>query len=308
MKNEPRNIAESVANRLKNKAKGAGLDYNAVLLLYMQERFLYRLSQSPYRNQFILKGGLLLLTLDNEKSRPTRDIDLLARQINNKIDVIYKAMKEICLITSLDGISYRLDSLSITEIIENAFYMGIRIEIMCNLGKIRNRLQIDLGFGDAVVPEPVEIAFPVLLDTTEIPIINTYSLDSVIAEKFEAMIKLSIINSRMKDFFDIYRLSKTHDFAGSVLKEAISQTFKNRKTDMPSEPIIFKEEFRMSSEKQKEWTVFRARLHNPDVPQEFSAVMEQLYLFVTPVYQSIVSNQEFSKLWIASENQWRGNG
>jgi hypothetical protein len=111
----------------------------------------------------------------------------------------------------------------------------------------------------------------------------------------------------MKDFFDIYRLSKTRDFAGSVLKEAIGQTFKNRKTDMPSEPSIFKEEFRMSSEKQKEWAAFRARLHNPDVPQEFSAVMEQLYLFLAPVYQSIVSNQEFSKLWIASENHWRGN-
>lgn len=157
MKSEPKNKAESIANRLKDKSKEAGMDYNAILLLYMQERFLYRLSQSQYRDRFILKGGLLLLTLDNDKSRPTRDIDLLARQISNQVDVIYKAIKEICLIGSQDGISYRLDSLTVTEIIEKAFYSGIRIEIVCNLGKIRNRLQIDLGFGDALFPKPVEM-------------------------------------------------------------------------------------------------------------------------------------------------------
>jgi hypothetical protein len=278
VKNEPKNMAESVANRLKDKSREAGMDYNAILLL--------------------------ILTLDYDKSRPTRDIDLLARHISNQVDVIEGAMKEICSIVSHDGISYRLDSLTVTEIIEKALYTGIRIEIVCNLGKIRNRLQIDLGFGDAVVPEPIEMEFPVLIDTTEIPIIITYSLDSVIAEKFEAMIKLSIINSRMKDFFDIYRLSQTQDFVGSILKEAIRQTFRNRDTGMLPEPSIFKEEFRKSSEKQKEWNAFRSRLHNPDVPNDFSEVMEQLYIFLVPVYQSIINDKEYIKLWIALENQW----
>lgn len=111
----------------------------------------------------------------------------------------------------------------------------------------------------------------------------------------------------MKDFFDIYRLSKTRDFTGIILKEAIVQTFKNRETIMPSEPSIFKEEFWTSSEKQKEWAAFRSRLHNPDAPQKFSAVMEQLYIFLAPVYQSIISDQVYLKSWVASENHWNGS-
>lgn len=118
------------------------------------------------------------------------------------------------------------------------------------------------------------------------------------------MVKLSIINSRMKDFFDIYRLTKTRDFIGSILKEAIGQTFKNRKTDMPSEPSIFKEEFRRSTEKQKECIAFLSRLQSPDIPQDFAAVMEQLYIFLAPIYHSIINDKEYLKLWIACENQW----
>jgi len=227
---EIKNKPASIQARLKNIAKENGIDYNSILILYMQERFLYRLSISPFVDNFLLKGGMLLFCIDKFATRPTLDMDFLALKIQNQRENLIKIVSDIARIQCDDGLFFRTEDITIETILEHGLYRGGRAAITCTLGNVRNRLRMDIGFGDVVVPKPAEIDFPVLLETEEIPVIKAYSLESSIAEKFEAMIKLSLLNSRMKDFYDIYALSKRKHFEGRVLQEAIFQTFQRRKT------------------------------------------------------------------------------
>lgn len=298
-----RNKAASVAARLKNIARENGIDYNAILLLYMQERFLYRLSVSPYADNFILKGGLLLFSIDRLKSRPTVDMDFLAWNIPNYLDHIHRVVSAVSGLSCDDGLSFRLEDLAVEDIVEHGTYRGVRAGITCFLGKSWKRLSIDIGFGDAVVPGPTDIMYPVLLDTEPPPLIKAYSLESVIAEKFEAMIKLSFINSRMKDFYDIYTLSRRHEFEGLVLQEAILETFRRRGTPYEGDLVIFRGEFINSPDKQREWGNYLRRIKG-EAPSSFIDAMLQIKSFLGPIFESICNEKEFFPHWNSESNHW----
>ncbi|KJS16159.1 MAG: hypothetical protein VR69_10485 [Peptococcaceae bacterium BRH_c4b] len=303
---EIKNKPASVQAKLKKIAKENGIDYNSILILYMQERFLYRLSVSPFADNFLLKGGLLLFCIDKFNTRPTVDMDFLAYKIQNRRENLIKIISEIGRTRCGDGLFFRTDDITIETILEHGLYRGVRAGITCTLGNVRNRLRIDIGFGDVVIPKPAEIVFPILLETEEIPVIKAYSLESSIAEKFEAMIKLSFLNSRMKDFYDIYTLSKRKTFEGRVLQEAIFQTFQRRKTPFERNQPIFQELFINSDEKQREWSNFEKRIRVIS-PKLFKDVMNQIKAFLQPIFESICNEEEFFLYWDPTKNQWLKN-
>jgi len=213
MKKEIKNKEVSVKAKLLNIARLQKVDFDSLLLRYMQERFLSRLAASSYADKFVLKGGLLLVSFDIPVLRPTKDMDFLANKIKRDGPRIAHIMAEICALSEDDGIRFDPKSVTWEAIHEDADYEGIRVKISSVLGKARKILQIDLGFGDIIRPGIVDITFPAILEDVG-PKVKAYSAESVISEKFEAMIKLSLVNSRMKDFYDVHALSLSRRFDG----------------------------------------------------------------------------------------------
>ncbi|KAF6509686.1 Abortive infection protein AbiGII [Geobacillus stearothermophilus] len=298
-----KNIPASVGERLKNIAKQSGKTFDFILLLYFQERLLYRLSISHYRDQFVLKGGLFLFSLTQFKSRPTKDIDFLARQISNDIQYIKTAFESICaLATEEDGVEFDVKGITAERIKEGADYEGIRIKIPAALGKIKKQLQLDIGFGDVVIPKPQEMQYPTLLNMKP-PEIRVYSTYSVIAEKFEAMISLSVVNSRMKDFYDVFMLLSTENFDGRVLWEAIFETFQRRRTNLEKEHPVFSPSFAEDESRNKQWKAFLQRTGIKEDLQ-FPFVMEKIRDFLFPVYESILKENEYWKMWNSRALKW----
>ena len=230
--------ADSIKALLRNLAIRNGKPFEYVLTHYFIERVLYRLSVSPYAAHFVLKGGLLLQAVLEQQARATRDIDLLAEQLSNQTDDLRRIFKEICSIEADDGISFDIDSIQAEPITQNADYHGVSLSFFAYLDRTRERIHIDVGFGDTVIPNPNTMTYPSLLNTDAI-VIRTYSLESIISEKFHAMVDLSFANSRMKDFYDIVMLACHNSFEGPVLQHAIQATFKTRSTDMPLLPAAF---------------------------------------------------------------------
>jgi len=298
-----KNIPASVSERLKNIAKSSGKAFDTVLLLYFQERFLYRLSISDYRDKFILKGGLFLFSQTQFKARPTKDVDFLARQIANDLGILRELFITICSIdVPADGIVFQLDEMTTERIKEDADYEGVRIKVTAFLGRMRKNLQFDIGFGDVVVPKPQLINYPVLLDMA-VPQVQAYSKESVISEKFEAMIALSAMNSRMKDFFDIYTLLTTNDFDGRILYEAVFETIQRRGTALEREHPLFQAKFADDDSRIKQWTAFVRRL-GIEEPLAFQDMMTCLVDFLKPVYQSILNEKEFFGHWSCTDRTW----
>ncbi len=251
-----KNTAASVKEKLLNLAHKGGRIFDSILTQYFQERLLYRLSISRYREQFVLKGALLFVSYEIAGTRPTKDIDLLARSTSNETESIVKKIKEILQITCEDGVTFNSEGISIEKINKDADYAGARITLSATLEKAEKNIQIDMGFGDVIVSGPVLIEYPVLLEQNPRPEIYVYSLSSAISEKLEAVAKLGFLNSRMKDFYDIAFLSKTNLLKMSDLYEAITRTFENRKTLIGSLDIVFSDDFAASRENQEKWSVF----------------------------------------------------
>lgn len=269
----------------------------------MIERLLYRISISDYSNSFVLKGGLLLYTILDEKARVTKDIALLAIQLTNTLDNITDKFKEICSIEIDDAIVFDIDSINAQRINENSDYKGVRIKITAYIEKSRKVLQFDIGFGDIVIPQPVDIEYPSLLDM-ERPKLKAYSLYSVISEKFEAMIYLADTNSRMKDFYDIYSLAHQFDFNGEILIKAISETFKRRKTPLSPDPIVFSNEFEVDGSKHVQWNAFTRRIQS-DFDITFDTIIDTLRVFLQPVYNAILEEIKFEYHWDYQESCWK---
>ena len=269
--------------------------------LYIQERLLLRLSLSKYKNKFLLKGGLLLYSMTEFKGRPTKDIDFLAKNIPNDLDSIESAFKEICSMDIYDGVDFDLENINIQRIKEDADYEGVRIKTVAYIGRARVYLQIDIGFGDVIIPKPIKIQYPVLLNF-ESPKINAYSFDSVIAEKFEAMISLSVLNSRMKDFYDIYMLLNERKFDGRILQEAIFETFQKRATILEKDLIIFTDDFMKDDNSNKQWNLFLKRIGKNNL--EFEEVMTELKTFIKPIYDAILKEEEFLQQWNCHKRCW----
>jgi predicted nucleotidyltransferase component of viral defense system len=299
-----KNIAHSVKVRLQNEAARMKISFNQVLLLYMQERLLYRLSKSEQRERFVLKGGLLLFGVYGLTARPTQDIDFLGRLPNNEMEMI-RAFQEIAVVTCPeDGLVFDPDALEIETIQAEMEYPGWRISIIGRLGKAVIKLKLDIGFGDALVPEPRRMDFPTLLEGTPVPEIVCYCMETVIAEKLHAMVRHEYTNSRMKDFFDIYLLSGEFDFDGRTLQEAIHQVFVRRNTTIQSELFLFTDDFSGDSVKRNQWAIFMARSLIGVEPIPFPQAMAAIKVFLHPVWEAIRTGAEFSKDWTAGGQKW----
>lgn len=289
--------------RLLNKARATERPFAELLQYFAMERFLYRLSKSVYSGNFILKGALMLSVWDAPRTRPTMDIDMLG-QINNDINSIISFTRDVCLQeVEPDGIIFDPDSVTAENIREDADYEGIRVRFKGSLDTARFSMQLDIGFGDVVIPKADVFDFPVLLDLPS-PHLHGYSKESTIAEKFEAMVKLGIINSRMKDFFDIWMLSRQFDFDGSTLAKAIEQTFSTRATEFKPKPIPLTNSFAEDITKSAQWRGFIRNIRITNVPQEFKEIVSAVASFLMPIAESLAGNRPFKDVWKAP-GPWR---
>ena len=277
--------ANSIKKRLKNIAVKQNKQFDYLLMLYMVERFLYRISVSDYSDLFILKGGLLLYTILEDKGRVTKDIDFLALNKNNSQDEIVKVFNDLCMIECDDALIFDSESIGAQIIREGAAYEGIRVKLTAYLDNSRKVLQFDIGFGDVVVPHPVVLEYPVLLDMAR-PKLKVYSLESIIAEKFEAMIYLADINSRMKDFYDIYYILGKFNISNARLYQAIKETFKRRKTPMMETPVVLSGDHKFIDNKQIQWNAFLKRIQS-EMDVEFSDIIERIIEILGPIYKKI---------------------
>ena len=292
------NTAASVHQRLLNKAKENARPFNELLQHYASERFIFRLSRSPYADRFILKGALMLSAWSGPESRPTMDIDLLGR-IDNSLSVIKGVMKEICeFAVKDDGMTFDAETVTATRIVEIADYEGVRVRFRGNLGNARVSLQVDIGFGDIVVPRPRKVAYPVLLDFPA-PELNGYTMESTIAEKFHAMVRLGVLNSRLKDFYDIWMLSRAFDFDGELLAEAVQKTFDARNTPINADPVVFDTSFAKDADKHIQWQGFISKVRIAGAPETFEEVATAIKAFLEPLSVAMAKRQIFSKTWVA---------
>ncbi|MEX1030015.1 MAG: nucleotidyl transferase AbiEii/AbiGii toxin family protein, partial [Paenibacillaceae bacterium] len=248
-------------------------------------------------------NNLRYLNSHNFQTRPTKDIDFLARQISNDMDHLKDAFKQVSQISnSMDGVIFDEENITAERITEDADYQGVRIKIRASLGRMRKQLQFDIGFGDVIVPKPRTIDYPVLLNM-DIPILKAYSIESVIAEKFEAMITLSIVNSRMKDFYDIYILSTRHNFDGRVLQEGVFETLSRRGTIIERSHVMFTHAFAQDPSRGSQWVAFLNRTRLDSIP--FETIMNHIRTFLQPVYEAILEEDELLKTWVYSDKEWQ---
>lgn len=304
MERKIKNKAASVRARLMNIARSEKIDFDSLLLRYFQERFLYRLAISKFSNRLILKGGLLLICLEMPVSRPTKDIDFLAEKLKNDLIELKHVFEAVAIIPSDDGVNFISSSITSERIKEDADYEGIRLKIDAVLGQARKKIQMDIGFGDIITPKAIQVNFPSLLEDKPAKI-KAYSIESVVSEKFEAMIKLAMVNSRMKDFYDICSLSISHNFDGAKLKKAIENTFKRRKTPIPDDPVIFRQEFQKDKDREIQWSAFLRKSRIQDANQTFSVVMDRITAFLRPMVLSIKENTRTNKTWTAKSGIWK---
>ncbi|WP_045826223.1 nucleotidyl transferase AbiEii/AbiGii toxin family protein [Teredinibacter turnerae] len=301
-----KNIAASVRQKLLNRARSDKRPFAELLQYYAMERFLYRLSQSTHSKHFILKGALMLRVWESPLSskimgRPTMDIDMLGKTSNDEANIVSQITEILNLAVEPDGLDFDVDSIQSERIKEDADYQGVRIRFRGTLDSARINMQIDIGFGDIVHPCPEECDLPTMLDFTA-PRLLCYSRESAIEEKFESMVKLGVLNSRMKDFYDIWLLSRQFNFNGSQLAQAIQLTFKQRGTALSDNIVAFQAPF--IEEKQVQWAAFCRRINQEHLPNDFSDIVAQVTSFLAPTIEAARSGQPFVKNWTAA-NEWR---
>ena len=301
-----KNVAHSIFQRLLNRAKASNEDFNLLLSRYGMERFLYRLSVSSHHDRFILKGASLFLVWKGQNYRVTRDADFLAfghPDIGNLTGIFQNICGIDC---EIDGMIYNTDSLKVAEIREGQEYDGIRITLAGLLYTARIPLQIDIGFGDVITPAPEDIEYPTLFDAP-IPKLRAYPRYTLVAEKLEAVVKLGLANSRMKDFYDIWLLSTLSFFEGNVLRTAIINTFNRRKTSLPDGiPFAFTSNFYEDTQKQMQWNAFIRKAKPKVQVDNLSTVIEVISRFLLPVIDSLKSDSNFDSKWLP-EQGWRPN-
>ena len=291
-------IAASVRQRLLNKAREAGRPFSELLQYFAMERFLYRLSRSVHADKFVLKGALMFNAWQAPVTRPTMDIDLLGIT-DNSVDAIVAIAKEICLQeVEPDGLVFDPDSLGGERIVEDADYGGVRVRFRGTLGTARVTMQLDIGFGDVVVPKPETADYPTILDLP-VPRLRGYSRESAVAEKFEAMVVLGVLNSRVKDFFDIWLLSRQFDFDGETLALAIERTFTTRGTAISGDPVALTEDFAKEASRQTQWRGFVRKNRLLDAPADFSAIVEAIAIFLGPLAKALAVGEDFQGSWKA---------
>ncbi|MGN1285214.1 MAG: nucleotidyl transferase AbiEii/AbiGii toxin family protein [Bradyrhizobium sp.] len=297
MKDEPANLPASILARLRNVARERRADPQLILRRYAIERLLFRLSRSPWRDKFILKGAMLYTAWWNDPFRPTQDLDLLGFG-DPAIAAITDAFRAICQEDGDgDGLVFDAEGFLAEAIREDQDYGGVRVRTQALLGKSRLPVQIDIGFGDAVTPAPEELEFPPLLDAHG-PRLRTYPKETVVAEKLQAIIALGQANSRMKDFYDLLVLSRLLAFDGALLVSAIAATFARRGTELPiGTPHGLSASFAGDAEKVRQWRAFATRetllLDAPDL----SATVVEIAAFVLPLLEAAAGRRNGPGRW-----------
>jgi predicted nucleotidyltransferase component of viral defense system len=291
-------LPSSIHQRLLNLSKQEEQDYQFVLTRFALERFLYRLSKSPFSKQFILKGAMLFSIWTGKSHRPTKDLDLLGYCDDNRETLIALIEKISTTEVEPDGLIFNAENIKLEDIREGQEYQGQRVRLTANLGRSQILVQIDIGFGDITTPAAEEIDYPSLLGLP-CPRIRVYPKETVISEKLQAMVALGMLNSRMKDYYDIWIISKQFDFKGPELVSAIRATFDRRNTAMPEqEPPGLTDEFCTDQKKVVQWKAFlaRNRLLSRDI---FSSVVNDLRIFLMDPLISAAKGEAFPKLWKA---------
>jgi len=291
----PTDLAASIRQRLLNRSKARGEDYNFTLSQYAVERFLFRLSRSTHRDLFVLKGASLFCLWSDTPHRATWDLDLLGR--GGTVAEVEVAVSEICA-TSVEDDGLRFDPASIRgeAIRDDQEYAGVRVRLVAWLGSAKVPLQVDVGFGDAVTPAPRFELYPSALAQPRARVL-AYSRDAVVAEKLEAMVALGARNSRMKDFYDVYFLASRFAFSGSVLSEAVRATFRRRGTPLPDDvPFGLTEDFAAMPERAAQWRAFVRRSRLPG-EASLAACLEVLRAFVAPLLTVLRGRRRFDRRW-----------
>ena len=294
-------MAASVLARLKNKAKTGGISYQQCLQLFFQEEFLRKLSASKYKDNLILKGGLFIYTLTNFESRATIDVDFMLRGLSNDMVRMDEIIAEILAVpTGNDFITFK--ALPTEPIAANRKYHGVSTQITGYIKNVRVPLSVDIGVGDVIVPGAKARTIKTQLEGFDAPEIMTYSVESTIAEKLDAILQRFELTGRMKDFYDIYYLSQTFNFDGLKLQTAIAETLWNRGTDYSADSFHRITALVNDENMQVRWRHFLRTLHNPDIP--FSQVMDGIAAFIEPVWDAFIKGNKFQKQWDASAMNW----
>ena len=294
-------MAASVLARLKNKARAGGISYQQCLQLFFQEEFLRKLSASKYKDNLILKGGLFIYTLTNFESRATIDVDFMLRGLSNDMVRMDEIIAEILAVpTGNDFITFK--ALPPEPIAANRKYHGVSTQITGYIKNVRVPLSVDIGVGDVIVPGAKARTIKTQLEGFDAPEIMTYSVESTIAEKLDAILQRFELTGRMKDFYDIYYLSQTFNFDGLKLQTAIAETLRNRGTDYSADSFHRITALVNDENMQVRWRQFLRTLHNPDIP--FSQVMDGIAAFIEPVWDAFIKGNKFQKQWDASAMNW----
>ncbi|WP_294953570.1 nucleotidyl transferase AbiEii/AbiGii toxin family protein [uncultured Eubacterium sp.] len=295
-------IAASVLARLKNKAAESGRSYQLCLQLFCQEEFLRRLEKSKYAENLVLKGGLFIYSLTDFDSRVTVDVDFLLRQIPNTPEQLKAVLEEIIATpTGHDFITFEIKD--VVPIAVAKKYAGIGASVVARIKNTKTPFSIDFGVGDVIVPKQEKRKIPTQLSDFDAPTVNTYSLETTIAEKIDAILSLMEFSSRMKDYYDIYYLANKFDFDGATLTEALKKTFENRGHSFTVEQFEQVMDFDRDGAMQKKWKAFTRKIDTKT--DDYSIVLKTIKAFLIKPFTASVDTIEYTDKWIAAENQWK---
>lgn len=295
-------IAASVLTRLKNKAKETGRSYQLCMQLFCQEEFLRRLQNSKYADNFVLKGGLFIYSITDFDSRVTVDVDFLLRKLPNTPEQLRAILEEIIAIdTGNNFITFEIKNVSPISVAKK--YAGISASLVAHIKNTRTPFSIDFGIGDVIVPNQEKRSIPTQLKDFPSPIINTYSLETTIAEKLDAILDLMEFSSRMKDYYDIYYLANKFDFNGKTLTEALKRTFENRGHTFTMEQFEQFMAFAENDVMQKKWKAFTHKIDTKT--DDFSKVIETINLFLAEPFKAAAENTKFTAKWSAKDSEWK---
>ena len=293
-------IGASVLAKLRNKTKETGRSNQLCMQLFCQEEFLRRLEKSKYAENFVLKGGLFLYTLTEFDSRVTVDVDFMLRKIPNTPEKLRAVIGEIIAADTTNGfITFEIKDVSPISVSKQ--YPGIHADIVARIKNTRTPFGIDFGIGDIIVPGAKKRKLPTQLNDFPAPTVNTYSIETTVAEKLDAILGLMEFSSRMKDYYDIYYLANKFDFDGKTLTEAMKKTFANRNRSFTIEQFDQMLSFSADDAMQKKWTAFCKKVNTES---NFDAVLETIRVFLLQPYQAVVSGDAYTKRWIAGKQMW----
>ncbi len=296
------NLSASILARLLTLARQTGDDYSLLLTRFALERLLWRMSNSPYANQFLLKGALLFALWYDARHRPTRDADLLGFGNDDEANLI-TTFRNIAAMEMGDGVVFDTQSVKAQVIREDDTYGGTRIKLVARIGSARSILQIDVGFGDAVTPEPQVAVYPTLLNDLQAPTLRVYPVYTVIAEKYHAMVTLGQANTRIKDFYDLAVIARRTELEGALLAAAIAATFDRRQTALPTErPLALTKRFGEEPSKMHQWQAFLNK--NRITASSWANTLSLLDLLLWPANKTAIAKQQTRSTWHPESERW----